>query len=63
MQQLSVRPEVLLSLLDVPSIFPNARLALKWPEYACRTQPAKSEFENGEVCIWSYSDLGMVGIA
>ena len=63
MQQLSVRPEVLLSLLDVPLIFPNAWLALKWLESFYITQPANSEFENGEVCKWSYSDLEMVGIA
>ena len=31
-------------------------------ETFCRTQHANSEFENGEVCKWSYSCLRMVGI-
>ena len=55
MQQLSVRPEILLSLLDVPLTVHNAWLALKWSVTSCRTQPANSEIENGEAWKWSYS--------
>ena len=54
-----MRPEGLLSLLDVPLNFPNAWLALKWPAYACRSQPANSEFKNGEAWKWSYSYWAM----
>ena len=50
-----MRPEGLLSLLDVPLTFPNAQLALEWLESPCRTQPAKLQNENGEVCKRGYS--------